>query len=334
MTQRVTTRATRIVCASCGRDRQPHSVSDTGRICSTCAGKRRPTEACGNCGRKAQVIARDQHGRAVCNRCYIASRKTTCSACGAVRRVITRTAAGDPFCRACAPAKPPGACGHCGRFGVHQVHDADGRPLCNRCWKRQHRPCIRCDQMHRVAVRFLAGPVCQECLQAVLAGPIACARCGDVRPNAGPDHAGNAICPPCAGLRFRFQCQGCQQFSWPLVKGGTCVPCRDRAHAGRRRARANITAPLDDYDRQVRLLLDTVPEPNRLVVRRYTRWAVTRPMRQKLTTPNTARDSRTCRQPQTGMTFRRGRRPIGDCQDLGLRREALMFELVVVAAWV
>lgn len=282
-------RPARVTCAGCGRDRQPHSISDTGWICSTCAGKRRPTETCGSCGSDSAVIARNEHGQAICERCYVASRKTPCSSCGFVRRVITRTTSGGPLCRACAPVRPARVCGHCSQVGHHQVYDADGRPLCSRCWKRQEGPCKRCGQVRRVAVRLLAGPVCRSCLEAALADPTACARCGEVRPNAGSDGRVTAICPPCAGLRFRFQCPSCEKFTWPLVKGGTCATCRDHASAKRRVDRLTLDGPLIDYDRQVRAVLDTVPEPNQLVVRRYTRWAVTRPLRQQATTGTTIR---------------------------------------------
>lgn len=69
-----------------------------------------------------------------------------------------------------------------------------------------------------------------------------------------------------------------------MVKGGTCAPCRHRANAQRHATRLDQDAPLDNYDRQVRALLNAVPEPNQLIVRRYTRWAVTKPLRQKTAT--------------------------------------------------
>jgi hypothetical protein len=285
VTGTATKRPARVTCTGCRRDRTPHGVSETGWICSTCAAKRRPTEPCSTCGREALVIARNADGRGICNRCYIASRKTPCSVCGAVRRVITRTATGDPLCRACAAAtKPPRECVQCSRVGDHQVHDSTGRPLCHRCWKRQEQPCARCGVTAAVAVRFVAGPICTACLHAALAAPTTCGQCGAVRPDVGPDNTGSTICPPCAGLRFKFQCPSCQKFTWPLVKGGSCGQCRDDATAHRRAERFSVTPTLDDYDRQVQSLLDAVPDPARVVVRRYARWAVTRPLQHKLAT--------------------------------------------------
>jgi hypothetical protein len=220
-----------------------------------------------------------------------------------------------------------------------------------------------------VALRWLAGPVCADCVDAALAAPQTCLRCGNNRPNVAT--AGeNPCCPACADLRFDYQCACCGRFTRPL-RHGRCARCRLVAEIaaaapggvpailtefvdesllsdpvrGLRRFQASAAAPvlrallagasathqtldqalqdsgrgatprapdppraadhtmaverlrsdlvtagvlpprepaLHRYHQRVTELIAAVPSPGQLVVRRYARWAVTRPLQERL----------------------------------------------------
>jgi hypothetical protein len=214
-----------------------------------------------------------------------------------------------------------------------------------------------------VALRWPPGPVCADCVDAALAAPQTCLRCGNRRPNVAA--AGESpCCPGCADLRFGYQCAGCGRFTRPLRRS-RCARCRLVAEIaaaapgeipailtefadesllsdpvrGLRRFQASAVAPvlrallagapathqtldqalqdpgrgdppraadhtmaverlrselvaagvfpprepgLHRYHQRVAELIAAVPTPGQLIVRRYARWAVTRPLQERL----------------------------------------------------
>jgi hypothetical protein len=272
--------ADRVVCADCGRRRTPHSRIEEGALCSNCAAKRRPLEPCGRCGHIRRVIVRDPSGSAVCNSCYLRGRKTPCSNCGQLRAIASRSPAG-PLCRRCGPPRARTSCASCGRVAEQSVHDASGRPICKRCWAAQKKMCVRCGTVERVAVRTLQGAICEHCLLALLTHPVPCGDCGIVRPNVADDH--RPLCPECAGLRFKFECPRCRRFARPTIKPGVCVACHETQLRERSTLRfATADATLDGYHSQVAQLIDSTPEPWKLPIKRYARWALTGPLQRRV----------------------------------------------------
>ncbi|MDP4510322.1 hypothetical protein [Nonomuraea turcica] len=111
-------------------------------------------------------------------------------------------------------------------------------------------------------------------MEVTLASPVPCSSCQKNRPNVSPAGA-PATCPPCAGLRFGYQCSDCDRFARPL-RGNRCRRCI-ASDVGPRRETS-----LNSYHERVELLLASVPPQAQLVVRRYIRWAVTHPLQRKV----------------------------------------------------
>jgi hypothetical protein len=239
-----------------------------------CARTVRRPEPCGRCGRVRQVVVRDPSGSAVCNRCYLRGRKTVCAGCGQFRAVASR---GSSLCRSCRPSGPAEPCGTCGALGVQAVRDRDGRRMCRRCWADQALVCVRCGVAGHAAVRIVAGPICRRCLDAVLAHRVQCSDCGILRPNVTDDQ--RPLCPPCAGLRFKFECPACRRFARPTTRSGVCLDCHLADRHTRRVERFRVPPPtLADYHRRAGELTDSTPDTWRLPFKRYARWAVTGPL--------------------------------------------------------
>jgi hypothetical protein len=225
--------------------------------------------------------------------------------------------------------------------------------MCAVCWRSQRLPCSRCGTETYVALRWLSGPVCADCVDHALAVPAPCSLCEAARPSVAAPGA-PPCCPQCAGLRFDYQCTRCGRFTRPLRKG-QCARCQiaaeisaalpggvpeafsellneklwddpergirwlrnsaaarlllpllaeseithatlDAAEGGAsRRAIAQlrwtlITAgilpdrdpSLDYYHQRVTELLGPVPASDLIAVRRYARWAVTRPLHERV----------------------------------------------------
>jgi hypothetical protein len=346
-----------VTCAGCGQRKAPHhrAPDGEGHLCSACSGRQRAAEECGGCGRSAIAIARAGDGTARCARCWSASRKEECAECGKKRRPAYRLADQAALCRSCGQRRgPQEPCGTCGRNGWHDTRDASGAPMCAVCWKSQRLSCSRCGTETYVALRWLSGPVCADCVDQALAAPAPCLRCDATRPNvAGPGSP--PCCPQCAGLRFDYQCTRCGQFTRPL-RTGQCARCQITAAlaaaapggipaaltplldemvwddpsrgirwlrvspvarllltmlaapevthealedaaaqgaAGRRTAErlrgllaASGALPYRDtgmlhYEARVAEILTTVPAVSQMAVRRYARWAVTRPLQER-----------------------------------------------------
>ena len=262
----------RIQCNGCGKQRYPHTSIDGGHLCSACSGRRRRPERCGGCGAEAAVVARAEDGTSRCHRCWVANHLAPCSGCGQTSRPVARRDDGTVLCGIChRKSKSPVACTGCGRVGHHQVGGASGPPRCTRCWAHEQLECARCGTTTTAELRWPAGPICSPCVDLAFASPQPCATCHAVQPNVAAD--GNPPqCPRCADLRFHYQCAGCGTFTRRL-RDGRCPTCNLID------ARQPDRAPtLDAYHKRVDDLLATVSEPARLVIRRYVRWAVTRPL--------------------------------------------------------
>ena len=361
-----------VTCARCQQLRPPHQRAPgvDGYLCGTCAASNRAGEVCGGCGRTAPVVERANDGSARCARCWAKAHRKACAGCGRLRLPGYRLPDGSPLCRACGRRRGrQQPCGICGRVGWWDTKSEDGSRLCLACWRSQRRPCSRCGTVTLVALRWLAGPVCADCVDAALTAPQACLRCGNNRPNVAAAGQG-PCCPACADLRFDYQCAGCGRFTRPL-RHGRCARCRLVAEIaaaapggvpasltefvdeallsdpvrGVRRFQASAAAPvlrallagtsathqtvdqalqdsgrgatpgapgpprvvdhtmaverlrsdlvaagvlpprepaLHRYHQRVTELIAAVPSPGQLVVRRYARWAVTRPLQERL----------------------------------------------------
>ena len=361
-----------VTCARCQQLRPPHqrAPGGDGYLCGTCAASNRAGEVCGGCGRTAPVVERANDGSARCARCWAKAHRKACAGCGRLRLPGYRLPDGSPLCRACGRRRgTQEPCGTCGRAGWWDTKSGDGSRLCLACWRSQRRPCSLCGTVTLVALRWPEGPVCADCVDAALAAPQTCLRCGNNRPNVAAAGQG-PCCPACADLRFDYQCAGCGRFTRPL-RHGRCARCRLVAEIaaaapggvpasltefvdeallsdpvrGVRRFQASAAAPvlrallagtsathqtvdqalqdsgrgatpgapgpprvadhtmaverfrsdlvaagvlpprepaLHRYHQRVTELIAAVPSPGQLVVRRYARWAVTRPLQGRL----------------------------------------------------
>ncbi|WP_430786971.1 hypothetical protein [Actinoplanes sp. G11-F43] len=222
------------------------------------------------------VIARVADGTSRCYRCWEATHLARCLGCSRIRRPVVRNDDGTALCAVChRKSKPPVACTGCGRVGHHDLGGASGPPRCTRCWAYERLECARCGTITKAELRWPAGPICRPCVELAFADPQACATCYAVQPNVAA--AGTPPqCPPCADLRFLYQCVGCGLFTRQL-RDDRCPTCN--LINGRQPERAPT---LDPYHQRVDALLATVPEPTRLVIRRYVRWSVTRPLQRKI----------------------------------------------------
>ncbi|WP_141722564.1 hypothetical protein [Micromonospora aurantiaca (nom. illeg.)] len=199
-----------------------------------------------------------------------------CSGCDRTSRPVARHDDGTVLCGTChRNSKPEVACTGCGRVGHHEVGGASGPPRCTRCWALEQLECARCGTTTTAELRWPEGPICSPCVNLALASPQPCASCHTVQPNVAA--AGDPPqCPPCADLRFHYQCASCGLFTRQL-RADRCATCNLI------NARQPDRAPtLNAFEQRVDELLTTVPEPARLVVRRYVRWAVTRPLQRKV----------------------------------------------------
>jgi hypothetical protein len=345
-----------VTCARCGQLKPPHErVPDgEGHLCGPCAARQRPGEKCGGCGRTAAVVERASDGTARCHRCWNAARLETCSDCGKQRRPAYRLPDQSALCKSCGRRRGPREpCGTCDATGWHETRDESGARMCAACWKARRLPCSRCGTDTFAALRYLAGPVCADCVDESLARPRACSRCGASRPDVATPGT-QACCPECADLRFDYQCTACGQFTRPLRRG-RCARCQITAELAtrvpggipdafadllhdrlwddpergirwlRNSATARILLPLlaepeithetldflagpggkkaaarlrwtlvtagilpdkdpslDHYHQRVAELLAHVPAGSLMAVRRYARWAVTRPLHERV----------------------------------------------------
>lgn len=116
------------ICATCGGRHQCWRGPDGHHICSTCAAKRRASEACSHCTQMRPVHMRSDTGAPLCGRC--ARRREPCARCAKTLPVSARLEGVGPLCSLCLKREPAyfTDCVACGAHGR-----AHHRGLCPAC---------------------------------------------------------------------------------------------------------------------------------------------------------------------------------------------------------
>jgi len=294
-------RAHHAPCADCSRDRNIAARTAAGQpLCAGCHALRSDPVPCGGCGRVGVHPTRDAHGRPQCAPCW-RHQRLACSGCGEITLVALRWPTG-PVCAGCvddalaaprpcdtcgklrpnvaaanAPAQCPGCadlrfdyeCTGCGRFT---------RPL-----RRGH--CPSCELVAAIRAAVPAGipeELTEFVEEALLANPgrglriLRAAGTAAVLRGILSGTAAPRTPPPATALsRRRVPALADQADRGDVEDAGLLAELRTALAA------AGIVPrepSLAYYHQRVDELLAAVPDPARLVVRRYLRWAVTRPL--------------------------------------------------------
>ncbi len=181
----------RLKCIACARPSEHlECVGDGGRLCPSCADRRREPESCVRCGRLRHVTIRTADGGSICQTCRVKDTDLweECSVCGKKAPVVSRME-GKPIGRCCY-ARPVVRCTMCG-IGQGVRAWKTRRPVCRSCGAVPSTPCSVCT---RAAPRPEAGEPAVCALCRVIPAR-ACRGCG--RSTPGRDRGGEPRCFDC-----------------------------------------------------------------------------------------------------------------------------------------
>lgn len=278
-------------CAECGKQRRPaYRLPDQSALCRPCGRRRGPQEPCGTCGKTGWHESRDMAGARMCTGCRQAHR-LPCSRCGTDTYVALRWPSG-PVCADCVDQAlaEPGPCSRCGtsRPDVAGPGTPACCPECADLWFGYQ--CTDCGQF----TRPLRRGQCARCqVTAALAA-------------AAPDGVPAALEPlldemlwddPDRGIRWLRDSTVARLLLSLLAVPEVTHEALDAAAAagmaGRRAAErlrgllaASGALPYRDtglghYEDRVAEIVSAVPAASQMAVRRYARWAVTRPLQER-----------------------------------------------------
>jgi hypothetical protein len=293
----------RAPCADCGRDRKIVTRTASGLpLCGSCNPLRGGPVPCGACGREGIHPTRDAQGRPQCAPCW-RHQRLPCSGCGEVALVALRWLAG-PVCAGCVDdaLAAPQRCATCGKLRPN-VASAGAAAQCPDCADlRFDYECAGCGRFTRPLQRGQC-PSCRLVAALRVAVPDGVAEeLTEFVEEALLTNAGRGLrilrAPRTAAL-LRGILSGAHTASGRRPVTVALSPRRFAAKPG-----TGITAQtggddeadllaelrtalavtgilprepsLTHYQQRVDELVGAVPDPARLVVRRYVRWAVTR----------------------------------------------------------
>lgn len=305
----------RAPCADCGKTRKIVTRTRAGLpLCGSCNPLRGGPVPCGGCGREGIHPTIDADGRPQCASCWRLQR-LPCTRCGEVTLVALRWPTG-PVCSNCVDdaLADPQPCASCAsiRPNVAALGTATQCPSCADL--RFDYQCVDCGQFTRPLRRG-------RCLRCRLIAEIRAAAPAGVPEEMAEFVEEALLANPGCGLRILRTPQAAQLLREILggvpashraldrvTRGGHGIPTtRQRAHASAQPfvdadEPQHATGPIDElrtalvvagilpsreptlntYHERVNGLITSVPEPARLIVRRYVRWTVTRPLQQRV----------------------------------------------------
>ena len=260
--------------------------------------------ACGACGREGLHPTRDRQGRPQCSACY-RNLRAVCARCTKSALIALRWPAG-PICSGCVETAlaNPQTCGGCGQLrpNVSAADKAAQCPCCAGvrfayqctdcgCFTRSLRRgrCVSCRLMAAIRAVVPAGvsaEVTGFLKEALLGNPGRSLRILRGAKTGGRLHAILAAVPTGAQSQDKPRRVGARRLG-PAVRVTPEQRCDGERRTALRTALATagilpFEPSLEHYHRRVAELVDAVPSPARLVVRRYVRWAVTRPLQRRV----------------------------------------------------